>query len=369
MKEMGRIYWCHSFGALGVSLVAIFIPIFLLKQGYSFSDVLLFLVLQQFYALLLQYPTSFMMQYVRPHLMMVLGSFFYVVLFLLLITLHEHDWPIPVLALIWSFNRTWYWTGFHYCFSLSRAHRKSGRQIAGINSIVILITTSTPAIGGIIATYIGINYVYWAAIFLLILACIPMLNLSHSPPSPRLGISKHEFLAMRRDMFANFFNGMVLMTEQSLWPIFIYLIVTSYAGIGLLSSVIAVASVMAAIHVGREEKTRGEHHYIKQGVTTYSLTSLARGLAQNTTQIFGLNLVSGLGRSLYVTPFLNRYYSNSDGGHRLAYITLMEGSFSAGAAVFLLGVLLLTLFIPIKTVLIAGFTIASLMVMGVRLIR
>lgn len=174
MREMGRVFWCHSVGGFGVALVSIFIPIFLLKIGYSFQQVLVYLLLQHIYATLLQYPVGRAFKYVRPHHLLVVGTLSYAVLFGLLISLQAHNWPLALLALAWAINRTVYWTAFHYSFSMARAHTHAGRQIAGINALTMLSATVAPAIGGIVATIFGITYIYIAGIVLLALAIVPM---------------------------------------------------------------------------------------------------------------------------------------------------------------------------------------------------
>lgn len=178
-----------------------------------------------------------------------------------------------------------------------------------------------------------------------------------------------EIWDMRRDMLANAFNGMVIFAEQSVWPILVFLLVTSYAGVGLLSTVIAITSIVVTLYVGRDEERTGESHYIKRGLMTYSLTSIGRALVQNTTQVFGLNLLGGIGRSLYVTPYMNRYYTNSDGPFRLGYIMAMEGAFSIGSVIFGLGLLGLSTMFSTEAVLSIALAIVALCVAGVRLIR
>jgi MFS family permease len=369
MKEMGRIYWCHSVGALGVSLVVIFVPIFLLKSGYSFSAVLLYLLLQQLLAAVLQYPAGRLLQYLHPHHQLAIGTLWYAVFFGLLTTLHAYHWPLGLLALVWALNRTMYWAAFHYSFGLARAHVRGGRQIAGITALVVLAQTAAPAIGGIVATVFGIKYIYMLAIITLLIAVIPMLKTENGPPRVKLQLSWHEIWNMRRDSLANICNGIVVLAEQNLWPLLVFLVVSSYAGVGLLSSTIAVASIGVTLYVGRKQELHGEPYYIKRGLAAYSLTSLGRSLVENSTQIFGLNLLGGVGRSLYVTPFMNRYYSNSDGSFRLGYITVMETAFSVGTSLFLLILLILSMRFSMKIVLEISLAAVALAVIGVRSMR
>ena len=174
---------------------------------------------------------------------------------------------------------------------------------------------------------------------------------------------------MRRDAIANMFNGVIIMGEFSIWPLLVFVLVSTYAGVGLLSSVVALASIIITLYVGRREETRGERRYIKEGLFVYGLTNLGRVIVQNSFQIFGLNLLSGIGRSLYTTPFMNRYYTNSDGTFRLGYITVMEGAFSLGTALFVAILFLISLILPMNTVLAIGLGIVAVSVAGVRLMR
>ncbi len=369
MKEMGRVYWCNTLVATGSSLVAIFVPIFLLKSGYSFTSVLIYMLLQQIFAALTQYPAGRLFAYIQPNFILALGSLLYAIFFGLLATLHAYHWPLVLLAFTWSLNRTIYWAALHYVFSSSRAHKNSGVQIAGLQALAVIAATVAPAVGGIISTLFGITYAYIAAVLLLLMATWPVLSSIDAPKRSFIVMPYHQLMAMRRDALANCFNGIILVAETNLWPLLIYTFVSSYAGIGILSSVIAVSSIFVILYVGRNTIKQGERHFIKEGVATYSLTSIGRMLVQSSTQIFGLNLLAGIGRSLYVTPFMNRYYSNSDGPHRLGYITVMETAFSVGSALFITFLILLSAILSIKAVLVVGLGIVAVCTFGVRNIR
>jgi hypothetical protein len=368
MREMGIVYWCHTIGGIAISLVSIFIPIYLLKTGYTFTTVLYYILMQQVLAALLQFPVSTLFRFFRPHTIMALGSLAYVVLFGLLSTLNHYHWPLLLLALAWALNRSLYWLGFHYTFSLSRGHHNAGQQIAGINALAIVGSTVAPAIGGIIASLFGITYIYVAAMALLLIAITPLFT-PNGPEKTKVHFDFQQLQLMRRDMLANLFNGTVLMTEQYFWPLFIFFIISSYAGIGMLSSVIALTSIAMTLYVGKHQAVKGDKYFLRRGTAAYSLASIGRAIAQSTTQVFGLNVLGGIGRSLYVTPFINRYYTNSDTPYRLGYIAAMESAFSVGAAVFTCFILLLSLFMPDSAALSAGLLVVAFSAWGVRLIR
>jgi hypothetical protein len=369
MKEMGRVYWCHSVGAAGVGVISIFTSIYLLKNGFSFSAVIGFLFMQQLFSTAMFRPAAELLQLRPPNQALASGSLFFMIFLGMLSTINIYHWPLWLIALVWSLNRTTYWTAFHYLFSLSRAHVHGGRQIAKLAALITVGGTVAPAIGGIIATAFGITYSYMLAVGLLFVAIAPLLFDKTGPERASLSFSRVDIRNMRSDLIAQLMNGAACMADQNIWPIFIFLLVSSYAGIGTLSTAIAVASVVVTIYVGRKQEQKGERTYIKRGMATSSMANIGRVLAHNGSQIFSVNLLTGIGRALYVTPYMNRYYHNADGEHRLGYVVAMEIAFSLGGSAHMLLLLGLSLFLSAKIVLSIGFSIAAVCILGLRLIR
>lgn len=369
MREMSRVYWIHSFGALATSLVEIFVPIYLFKSGLSLTGVLLFVIAQYGMSALLQYPLGKLFRFITPHHLLAYSTLFVAAYFLMLATLELSFASLAFMALLWALQHAGYWAALHYVFGLARAHEHGNRQIAGLDAIVILATTVAPAIGGILATVLGIGWVYGISCVIFIFAILPMIRKNQGPPTVEIRISFQQIKSMRRDLFANLCVGGVQVTESVIWPLFVFFIVSTYAGVGILSSVIAIASMAVTLYVGRRSEKVGAKPYIKQGMTTYSVTALARTLVQNTGHVFGLNLLAGVGRSLWHTPYLSRYYANSDGPKRLGYITAMETAHSVGAVGFLSILLFLSAFASDKSVLVIGLAVAAAAILGIRLIR
>lgn len=369
MREMGRVYWIHSFGALATSLVEIFVPIYLLISGLSLTSVLLFVIAQYGLSALLQYPFGKLFRRISPHHLLAYSTLFVSVYFLMLATLELSFANLALMALLWAMQHSGYWAALHYTFGLARAHDHGNRQIAGLDAIVILATTVAPAVGGIMATAFGIAWVYGLSCVIFLVAIIPMLRKNQGPATVELKISLQQIKTIRRDLYANLCAGGVQATEAVIWPLFVFFIVSSYAGVGILSSVIAIASMAVTLYVGRRSEKVGAKPYIKQGMATYSVTALARTLVQNTGHVFGLNLLAGVGRSLWHTPYLSRYYANSDGPRRLGYITAMETSHSLGAGIFLSFLLIMSAFASDKSVLVIGLATAAATILGIRLIR
>lgn len=369
LTEMRRVFWGHALSSIGVTLVAVFVPIFLLKQGYAFPEVVLFLLMHQLFAALLQFPVGKLVGRIGPNKGMALGMLAAIAFFSMLLTLPAIGWPLVLMALVRAVDRTAYWLSFHANFSKARAHEKAGRQISSINSVMMLASGITPAIGGIIATGVGIGWTYAAGIAFLLAASVPFWRAPDVVEPETATVRELNLRRIWKDPVANGFNGMTTGAEIIVWPLIIYFVVESYAAVGILSSIILIASVGVSLYVGRREEQRGERHYLKQGLGLESLTNVLRAVVQNAFHVFGVNLIGGVGRSLYLTPYMTRYYRNADGPHRISYIAAMETAHEAGFAAILSGLYLLSLALAPEQALLWTALLAAPASFGTRLIR
>jgi MFS family permease len=325
MSEIGTMFWAHSLMSIGAFLLTIFIPIFLLKSGYSLTAVLIFLSLQGFFSILLQYYGAKLVALIGANKSMAVGIIAQICYFGLLITLPQAHWPLAVLSFAWAVYRTIYWVAFHANFSKARGHAAASKQIGMIQAVVAFAKGAAPAIGGIIATLLGINWVYALGITLSVFACIPLFSEKEITARRPVKVRSIKFRKIRPDLASSMANSTTSVAESILWPMLVFLLVPSYASVGVLSSIIALAALLTSVYVGRQVGHRhGGKHYLRQGVAIAGFSDALRLLATSATQIFGVNLFGGVGNSLYMTPFFTRYYSHADEEPRIEYISAME---------------------------------------------
>jgi MFS family permease len=369
MTEMKRLFFTHSIGATGAGMVGIFVPLYLLTLGYSFSNVVLYLLIQQGAALLLIYPAMQLLSRFGANKGIVIGQVSTITYFSLLLTLPHFHWPLAFVAIWWAVDRVSYATAIHANFSRSRAHEKTGTQLSWFSSIVTVAHGLAPAVGGIIATEFGISWVYGAGIGLLLISLIPMIGAGEITTRRSLQLSRLDYRRLWRDPVSNAFNGATSMAELLLWPMIIFFIVKTYAGVGILSSLVLIASIAVALFVGKREETKGETRYLHRGLGLETLTNIFRALASNALHVFGVNLINGVSRSMYTTPYMTRYYKHADEEPRMEYITLMEAGQLIGCLALLGAVYLISLHWPRETTLLIGVLLAAPASFGTRLIR
>lgn len=360
LTELRRLYWAHSIRTLAVTMTTIFVPIYLYRLGFTLTEILTyFLVMSVAWALVL-YPAMRLANAIGFNRAMGLSMVFYGVQILMLATLPQISWPLWLLAVLFAIAVALYWPQFRASFAYSLLHTKVTGTAVGLSSALTLLAYGlAPAIGGAIATYLGIWILYVLAMACLVVAALPLMT---GPDAIRHQPFRLRDINLRRvwpDLTANAGGEVDDVVDGMIWPLFIFLLVPTYVGVGILSSVTVMASIAIALYTGRNQATHGTASYLKGGTTIISLNSMFRMLTQSAGQIAGVNFLGGLGHALTETPFNSRYYQNADQEPLLPYMFYMQFASALGDILLFGALLIFSLFASIQTVLLIGLLIAA----------
>lgn len=363
-----ELLWSHSFRSVAENLISILVPVYLYNIGYSISEVMLYLLLQGVFWFLLIYPMLKFINAVGTKRAMAFSMLGNITTFILLATLPSHHWPLAVISLVSGWQTAVYWLAFRRSFARSLAHRRVGRYVSFWSALTTLSSGLAPAIGGAVATIFGITATYYLAVCLFVVAAVPLLRGEEFVRHERFALSVADVRRNLRDFFANFSESWHDNTQNYLWPLYIFLLLPSYAGVGILSSVMVLSSVIIALYVGRREEVKGERHYLREGTSVTGVVHVLQTLAQNAGQVFGINVLAGVGYALYLTPFNTKYYQRIDEGGWPYLMGMQMASALAYTASFGL-LFVLSFVLPIKVLLIVGIAVAALFSFGIGRIR
>lgn len=370
LTEMKKLFWERAFSLVGTALVGIFIPIYLLYLGYSLSDIFFFLFLiGGFMALLMPFGFWCIGQ-LGANKTMVLGNAGYVVFFVLLLSLQYTDIPLWVLACFRAFYSAVYFPAFHANFTVARAHTKTGSQLGTLHAITLALNGLAPAAGGFLAIKYGLPAMYACAAVMVVVGSLPLLFGKDVLKGTSFNMRRVPFKHSGRDFLANGCYSVAGLVETVIWPLIISLVITSYAGIGALSSVVIVSSILISLYVGKREDKVGEKQYISHGIAVGALGGFGKLVAASPVGIFGVNIFSGASLAFLSNSFLSRYYKNADSAkHMLGYLFGMELLHAIIWAAYFLVLFLLSTMLPPKEVLLAGVLLGIPSLLGVRLVR
>lgn len=368
-SQFSSLFWAHTLRMFSISLVLVLIAIYLQGVGFTFRQTLLFFLLQGVFWLALIYPAMRLIARIGPNRAMAVGSVFVVGYLFTLLTIERFNLPLWLPAFFWGAMVAPYWFSLRLSFSKAVNRRNAGRQVGLVAAVVLGAMGVAPAIGGILATSVGIEIVYAIAIGLTILAYAPLLGRGTRfvPTRPKLSIARARKILP--DLVANGSYTVEDLISTSAWPLLIFLVIPSYAGVGIMSSVIVISAMIISLVIGRREEVKGTKGYIREGSWLYGIGNLLRLAAVNTGFVFSSNFLVGAGHAMIETPFTTRYYKHADEGRRMEYVFWMQIA-SATGWILMAGVLcLLALWLPPREALIVGIAASVPASLGITKMR
>ncbi len=368
LTELRRLYWAQTVKELAASLVTIFVPIYFYQLGYSLPAIMgYFLWTTVLWGLTLA-PAMRLANRIGFNRAMGLSLLIQGFQILMLATIKQFHWPLWSIALAWSISISLYWPQFRACFTGSLSHRRVGPPVGFSSALLLLAYGIAPAIGGAIASLLGIGVLYTLTMLCFVAAALPLFVGKEFMEQQPFRMRDLRLRRVWRDLVANAGSEVDAMVATSVWPLFIFLLVPTYVGVGILSSVAVIASIIIAIYVGQRQ-ARKMSVYLKHGTNVISLTNAIRLVIQSVGQIAGVNFFNGLGQALMVTPYYSRYYLNAEHEPLMPYLYAMSAASMIGDLVLFSFLLLLSLLVSVKVVLVVGLILAVPAGYAIRLIR
>lgn len=338
-------------------MASIFVPIYLYKLGYSLSAILMYFLLATVVWGVTQLPTLRFASRVGFNRCMGLSLLIEGFQILMLATIPQLHWPLWVLATVYGIQISTYWPQFRACFARSLLHQRAGPAVGLSSALLMFALGIAPAVGGAIASWLGIGILYTVAMLCFAAAALPLLSGPEIIRRESFSVRDISWRRIKRDLIANGGSEIDAVVAGDIWPLFIFLLVPSYVGVGVLSSVAVIASMIIALYVGHRRSNK-QTPYLNNGTGVVSLTNAGRLITQSTTQIAGINFFNGLGQALLVTPFYSRYYHNAEREPLVPYVYAMMVACVIGDCLLYGSLLLLSLTLSINVVLTIGLLIA-----------
>lgn len=294
----------HNFA---LSLVGIFVPLYLFKITGQIGSVFGYYLLHSLTVVLLVLPAAHCVSRWGMRRTAALGTLFLVVTIVLLI-LGGRRWELlPLAALFGGAAIGFYWLPYHLIFAEDGRQEALGREVSLMTILSRLAQTGGPLLGGLIVTLFSFRTLYLSAVSLLVISFLPLALMKHHPihraPSwPDLWsyfqgkVARSWWLPFA----ASHFEIDIL---DIAWPLFVFGIFGSYQTVGGVASAALLLSLILLIFSGKlTDRWSKEKLLLGGALLTASLWlflpfSIAAGSA------FVVSLLLKSGRIFFYVPF------------------------------------------------------------------
>lgn len=367
--ELRKLFTTYGLVSIALSFVGAFGPIYLMRLGYSLTDILIFFFLTALVKIIILPFVFKILHRVGSNRLMAIGILFFIANFALFATLSSHFWPLWVLALAKAIGNACYYAGYRVNFAVAHTKEKTGSQAAFAQSMILTLGIFAPLAGGLFSYFWSVSAVYFAAIILFIIAGFVIWNapqesikkilFKHIPKGPAL-----------RDYWSNFSYSFSGLADLFVWPILISLIIPSYVGIGAIGTLFALLAIVVTIYVGKRIDSKTvKHKYLGYGVGINFAYNIGRVFASSTSHLIGLGFLSALGSSLTSLSYEKRYYTNATNKNWLEYLFAQEIANALPWVLYFPILIGASLFLDTSQLLYVGVLITIPFIFGTLLIR
>lgn len=357
-EEIQEVY-VHSFlYNLATSLVAVFIPLYILDLGFPVTYVFTFYVFYFGMQILLAVPFSALASRIGyKHLSLlssvpILGFYF-------LIRTVETGTGLHFVGVLGGVGFTAYWMGMNPEVATSTHDEKEDEESGFFISMPNLASVISPFIGGLILLVFNFNMLFSATAGLIALSFLPFLFSREHTDGMDINFSQLVSREYLDDFLTYFFEGGQSIGHHVAWPLLIALVIGGSLNIGGAGSLLALGGAVSSIFVGKISEKYGRNKVLWYGASSLAVVLFTMAFTGSAYVAFLVSLMHGVTHSFLSVPLYSSAIDRSEGSDLLEYFAFREISLSLGRVTFLGLFAALFFFVPDYRF-IAVFTAASL---------
>ncbi len=353
-SEIAELYASRLLRILGVSMVSIFVAIYMYQNGYNLTFIMFFFVCYYVLRAVLSFPFAYVIARIGPKHATLISNLLYIPALLLLVMLPEYGLvAIAGYAFLQAASLSLYDMAYLIDFSKIKHEEFSGREIGYMNMLEQIARGSSPFIGGFLAYWFGPQVTLFVAAGIFTISALPLF-FTGEPVKTHQMITFHGIPWRRlwHPIVAFAADGYDTIASSLIWSLFIAIAIfgisdnTVYAQLGVLASITMIIGVVAAKFFGAiVDRTRGRE-LLNAGAIANAFTHAARPFVATPLGVLFVNIFNVLATTAYILPFLKGMFALADDlpGYRIAFISIMNAAASLGAAVLCLIAGVLSLF-------------------------
>ncbi|MBU2576045.1 MFS transporter [Patescibacteria group bacterium] len=370
--QVRELYISASMISLAVSMVAIFEPIYLYKNGISIQNILLFyLGIYAVYLFAVPLGAKFARRFGYEKAIL-LSTPFLALYYLSLYFVPSNYIFIPIAILAFVLQKSFYWPGYHADFARFGRESERGREVSNIMAIINGVNIIGPFVGGLLISMFGFKVLFVVATAIILASNIALLSTPEKfKPNPfsYKGAFNRLFAKENRRNFFGYIGFGEELIGMVIWPIFIFTLITNFLSIGSLVALSTLTTTVILLFVGRmvdgaEEQRRS---VLKVGSVFKSFVWFIRMLVKGPLGVFLGDALSRITNNVIIIPMLAMTYDHANDTSVMKTVVFFEMALIVGKIIAIVLSLAIVLFLSDSFT--ALFLIAAFMTLLYSLIK
>jgi len=334
-------------------IASAFMSIYLYQNGYGIGQIALYWSAFYLFKALTSLPVAGLVARIGPKHGIFISNLLYIPALISFVFLPEFGpWLLLPILILQATSASMYAISYTIDFSKVKSVEHAGKEIAYMNMLEKITTSLSPLIGGVLAYFLGPQFVLVVAAVLFALAAVPLFNTGEQVQTgKKLEFKMFPWRLIRQHWLAQIAVGFDVFTSGTVWTLYVAVIVIGissnndiYVITGGLLSVVLVATLISSYVYGKIIDSKHGSTLMKVSTVANALTHLMRPFITSPVLVAGANVANEVATTGYTMPYTRAIFDNADlSGHRATYIGLVDtlSNFGAFLAAGTLGLLVL----------------------------
>lgn len=297
----GRYYGlvvADSLRNIALSMISFFVPLFLIKNGYSIKSVAIYYLFFYIACIIAHYILLKTISRIGVKRGLVI-SYFSEICFYVILSNYERisaiAGGIKFLAILFVpavIAIVTYWTAHHIYFFIASHSRHEGKKLGLLYSIPNALGIFTPFIGGLIITFFGFKATFLVSVILLSTASFVIFMSKNIATEINCKVNKVLDFKADAKNWIFFIDGVNYFSSGLIWPIYMFIMSINFLSIGFVYIFCNIGYSVSCLIAGRISDKTGVRRLGRIGAIGHALTLALRAF---TKSVFAMSTVLAFG--------------------------------------------------------------------------
>ena len=326
-SELQEVYMNQVLQHFAVSMIGIFIPIFIYTMGFDLMSVLMFMVF--FYVGLgFLSPISGRMASKVGLKHAIMYSSPIIVLYYMFLVLTEHlflsHYMLYMIGLLGGLGFGLYWISLNSEFVKNSDKMHSGRQSARFVAYPRLAAIVAPVMGAFLISGWGYDVLFFFVMLIMGLSVAPLFATDDYKSYFRFMFRDTRMRMKGRYVAAFFSRGLTFMSEGVMWPLFIFLTFDSLIAVGIAAAISGAGVAFFTLFVGRLSDRMDKRKLVRLGGLGYALVWISRVFVTTELEVFIMSLIGSMILTLVSVSLFSSFSDEDKEGNIVSRVVTRE---------------------------------------------
>ncbi len=310
-RETNEVYVTVALRAFAISMVGLFLPIYLFQLGYTVIEIFMFYAYFAFFSIFIAFWAAKASFRIGTRFNILISMPLTIACLLLFYSLQFLAWPLIFVAFVYSFSEYVFWVPYHVEFTQFSSNKSTSKTVSFRFFLELLLCVIGPLLGGVILYYYSYSLLFMIVSILLFGAAFPILY-ARDYYQP-MEIEKINLKSMTNLPNVGTFIGEGFRNASTdiLWPFFIFWVGVDFIGLGGIFAGVDLAIALLVLYVGVLCERYRNEIVLKFGSIIHSATILFRGFLDSVLGVTCFAIAGGLTFAFLAVPYSSIFYNKA----------------------------------------------------------